>query len=106
MPSIRLDIVTAERAVYSEDVDMESIMESTKPFVIPSGADRGKTEAGELEVHFESGDRWEKPEPPAPEPGIVGERMSDEDIAKAREDELTARRGETPKKKGRPKKAK
>jgi hypothetical protein len=91
----------------SDEVDMASILESAEQQMVTHGADKGKKEAGELEVHFVSGEKWTPPKPPAPEPVIVPERISDEERLAAREAELKRRREgkpEKPKKRGRPKK--
>ena len=85
----------------SEEVDMQSILKGTEKVPKPDEPFKGTPEDGELEVKLVSGEAYVPPPPPGPKPGIVADRMSDEDMKKAREEELASR-----KRRGRPKKKK
>uniref|UniRef100_A0A6M3IHY6 Uncharacterized protein n=1 Tax=viral metagenome TaxID=1070528 RepID=A0A6M3IHY6_9ZZZZ len=85
----------------SDEVDMQSILKAVEQIPKPDEPHKGKLEPGELEIRFVSGEEYVSPEAVKPPPGIVADRISDEELAKAREEELESR-----KKRGRPKKKK
>lgn len=84
----------------SDKVDMQSILEGAKKILVNRGGRKVK-EPGELEIRLIEGSKYEPPKPPAPPPGTVGERISPEEQAKAREAELEARK-KGGRKRGRP----
>ena len=89
----------------SDEVDMQTILNAAEEIEVNRGGKMVK-EPGELEIRLREGEPYKTPAPPAPEPGIVGDRLSDEEMAEARKAEIEARktaRGGV--KRGRPKKA-